>query len=124
MTQEKTMTDDLTPLQKFLVRFTFALAILIIVLSLVMYIMGTVNAPDPPTLADANNNGDAYTRLVSGYKEVIAPMQGSVYEYTVLRTLLPMFNALIAAVVTFILGPKLFEIVRDWLNNRRTNGRG
>ena len=95
-------------IRKIVLLGTGIIAILIVTGSIILtFCLATLKVPNPPALSTstATTEQEAKTKEIANYKELVLSMQAqrtSIFDYVVLKALLPLFGYLIASVLTYI----------------------
>ena len=99
---------------------------MILVSSLVLcYSVASINMPATPLQTNSTNANeqDAKAKEVSNYKEVVLSLQAqktNIYDFVVIRTLLPLFNTIIISVLGYVFASTFLEAYKIHTAGKKT----
>jgi hypothetical protein len=120
--------DDLNSAQKIGLIFTLIIGLIIVIFSLITAVAVSKNPlPKPDLKLGQNETQDSKAKEISNYSELSTAMHSratATFDLVVAKTLLPIFNTLLATILGFVFIRKTAEVVNNYLNLRRDNLRG
>ncbi len=111
-------------IRKIVLWATGIIAVLIIIGSIILALNLTfIEVPKPPILSVSTNisHQEVKTKEIANYKELISSFQAqrtNIFDYVVLRSLLPLFNYLTAAVLTYIFAKTALQTYTTYITEK------
>lgn len=111
-------------LRTIIILMTGFLIALIIVACIALIINLIIIIPKPPTLVYGTSASEQETKAkeITNYKELYTTIQNQrtgIFDYVVIKTLLPLFSYLIATVLTFIFGKVVNKLISNFFTVRK-----
>ena len=110
--------------RKIVLWATGIIAVLIVIGSIILALNLTfMEVPKPPVLSYSTTTGEqeVKTKEIANYKELVSSLQAqrtNIFDYVILKSLLPLFNYLIAAVLTYIFAKTALEAYKSYLTKK------
>ena len=100
------------------------LSLIIISVIFFTYSISTIKLPITPNTIVSTNTAEqeAKTKEIANYKQVVETLQWqktNVYDFVVIKTLLPLFNYFIASILTFIFAKSANKIFQVYFAKRK-----
>lgn len=101
------------------------LAMILISSFVLCYSVASLNMPAIPSQTNSTNTNeqDAKAKEVSNYKEIIQSLQAqrtNIYDFVVIRTLLPLFNTIVVSVLSYVFARTFLEVYKIHIAAKKT----
>lgn len=115
-------------LKLFVVYATCILATLVLIACIILTISLVTTIPKPPTLITSTTTSEqeAKAKEIANYRELSTTIQlqrTNIFDFVVVRALLPLFGYLIATVLTFVFGKAAYQLMNAFLAERASKQR-
>jgi uncharacterized membrane protein YeiB len=82
--------------------------------------LASMEAPKQPTLSNSTSASEQEVKVkeITNYKDIVSSLQSqrtNIYDFVVLKTLLPLFNSLIVTVLTYIFAKTALQAYSNYI---------